>query len=327
MVTALPISFRRFFALLATVSLLWMCGCASTPTSQVARTYPSSAQTAYTTATPGNVSPGVSAISRDPYNWPADAPQIYARSAIMIDAGNGEILFYKNPDNSGPVASTQKLLTALVVLDHGSLNDVVTIQRSDTYAEPSKLYLKTGDRYTRRDLLNAILVKSANDAAEALARDVAGSRVRFATLMNRKAAELGLRRSRFVNPHGLPASGQYSTAREMAKVAYYAYRDRTIRGIINQRAYDFRFADGRVRRLENTNKLLKQFRYANGMKTGYTHASGKCLISSASYRGCDLILVQLGSKSKYLWDDSETVLRWGLRKKGVMPDATAMVSE
>jgi D-alanyl-D-alanine carboxypeptidase (penicillin-binding protein 5/6) len=134
--------------------------------------------------------------------------------------------------------------------------------------------------------------------------------------MNRKAAELGLRNSHFVNPHGLPASGQYSTARQMAKVAYHAYRNPTIRDIVRQKGYRFRYADGRVKYLENTNKLLGQFSLCNGMKTGYTHASGKCLISSAEYGGREVILVQLGSKSKYLWDDSQKLLTWGLRRQG-----------
>ncbi len=253
--------------------------------------------------------------NRDPYLWPADAPAVYAESAIMVDARTGEVLYYKNPDQRRAAASTQKLLTALLVTERGNLDGQLTVAASDTRAEPTKLFLKAGERYSRRQLLNAILVKSANDASEALARDHSGSIPAFASAMNAKARQLGATKSNFVNPHGLPAGNQYSSARDLARIAFYAYRDPTIRSMVKMRGMNFRYADGRVRYLESTNKLLSRLPMANGMKTGYTNAAGKCLISSASYGNRDIILVQLGSKSKYLWDDSAKLLTWGMQQR------------
>lgn len=272
-------------------------------------------QAAYGPVSPTPVVAGTGGIQRDPYLWPSSAPTVYAESAIMVDARTGEVLYYKNPDQRRAAASTQKLLTALLITERGQLDRTFTIAASDTRAEPTKLHLKAGERYTRRHLLNAILVKSANDASEALARDHSGSTAAFARAMNAKARQLGATKSNFVNPHGLPAAGQYSNSRDLARIAFYAYRDPTIRSMVKQKGMNFRYSDGRVRYLEATNKLLSRLPMANGMKTGYTNAAGKCLISSASLGRRDIILVQLGSKSKYLWDDSAKLLTWGMQSR------------
>jgi serine-type D-Ala-D-Ala carboxypeptidase (penicillin-binding protein 5/6) len=243
--------------------------------------------------------------------WPASAPAIHARSAIMIDARTGRTLYQKFADTETQIASTQKLVTALVVLDSGNLGKIVTIERADTMVEPSKLGVRPGQTYTRQNLLTAMLVKSENDAAAALARDTAGSIPSFASLMNRKAHEVGAYHSHFVNPHGLPAP-QYSTARDMAKIAYTAYREPLLRSIVCRPTYYFTFADGRTRLLENTNKLLMRSTVYNGMKTGYTDKAGRCLISSASANGRDIILVQFGSRTSYIFNDAEVLMQWGL---------------
>jgi len=243
--------------------------------------------------------------------WPSSAPSIYARSAILIDARTGRTLYQKFADTETQVASTQKLVTALIVAETGNLGKIVTIQRPDTAVEPTKLGVKAGQNYTRLNLLTAMLVKSENDAAAALARDNAGSITSFAVLMDRKAREVGAYSSHFVNPHGLPAP-QYSTARDMAKVAFRAYHEPLLRSIVNKRSYAFVFADGRQRMLENTNKLLKRSSVYNGMKTGYTNKAGRCLISSASLNGREVILVQLGSRTDYIFNDAERLMQWGL---------------
>jgi serine-type D-Ala-D-Ala carboxypeptidase (penicillin-binding protein 5/6) len=155
-------------------------------------------------------------------------PRIRAASAILLDAQTGKVLHEVNADDQRPVASTQKLLTALIVAEDGGMDTPVRIQQPDTWAEPSKLYIKEGDVYRRQDLLRILLVKSMNDVARALARDNAGSVEAFAEKMNAKAAQLGMTNSHFVNPNGLPAPGQYSSARDMSKVAMAAYRSRTI---------------------------------------------------------------------------------------------------
>lgn len=284
------------------VVLVGLCGCETAPT-------PAPTVRAAQAAPPRPVVAGDPAGA--PSLWPAEAPHIYARSAILIDARTGRTLYQKFADTKTQVASTQKLVTALVVIDRGNLMQPVTIQRADTLVEPTKLGVRAGQTYTRMNLLSAMLVKSENDAAAALARDNAGSIPSFAVLMDRKAREVGAYNTHFVNPHGLPAY-QYSTARDMAKIAFRAYREPLLRNIVCRPTYSFTFADGRTRTLENTNKLLKRSTVYNGMKTGFTNAAGRCLISSASSNGRDVILVQFGSKTTYIFDDAERLMQWGL---------------
>ncbi len=247
--------------------------------------------------------------------FPQDMPPVRATSLIVIDANTGQTLAQKNADIRRAVASTQKLVTAMVVLDSGNLNRRVVIQPEDTRVEPSKLYLKPGEAYTRADLLTAILVKSANDAAMALARDNAGSAANFALRMNQKARSLGAMNSRFLNPHGLTVSGQFSTARDVAKIAYAARRYPFIRRAVNLREYTFHTPRG-PKRLKNTNKLLPRMAACTGMKTGYTRASGRCLVSSARLNRREVILVQLGSETKYIFDDAERLMVWAGTRRG-----------
>lgn len=239
-------------------------------------------------------------------------PAIVAESAIVIDAVTGRILTGKNEDRQRAVASTQKLMTALLVVEAGPLSDPLTIDQSDTLVEPTKLYLRPGDKYTRGDLLKAILVRSANDASVALARDVAGSVDAFAARMNQRARSLGMRNSNFRNPHGLTEEGQFSTARDMARLARAAYRHSAIRGPMTIREYNFVHNDGTIHKLTATNKLLKRLPWVTGMKTGTTRASGKCLIASGSLNGRTVIAVVLGSTPQAVWNDSEKLLRWAL---------------
>jgi D-alanyl-D-alanine carboxypeptidase (penicillin-binding protein 5/6) len=201
---------------------------------------------------------------------------------------------------------------------------VVTVAASDTRVPPSRLGLRPGERYTRRQLLTATMVKSSNDAANSLARDHSGSTREFARLMTRKAAVLGARRSNFVNPHGLTAPGQYSTARDIARVAFHAYRNRTLRGMMRLKGYRFRYAGGRTRYLAATNKLLGTSAMYNGMKTGYTAASGRCLVTSASRGGGAVILVQLGSKTSRVFRDADRLVRWWAGRRGRLPTAASV---
>jgi len=248
-----------------------------------------------------------------PEVWPADAPFTHARSAIMIDARTGRTIYQKYADNRQQVASTQKLLTALVVLENPDLDARVVIAPSDTTVEPGKLDVRAGQSYSRLQLLSAMMVKSENDAAAALARDHSGSIAAFADEMNRKAWSLGARNSHFVNPHGLPAP-QYSTARDMARIAFQDYREPVLRRLMATQYYTFVYSTGRTRVLETTDKLLGRSPIFNGMKTGYTAAAGRCLVSSASSGGREVILVQLGSHTSYIFNDAETLLRWGLNQ-------------
>jgi D-alanyl-D-alanine carboxypeptidase (penicillin-binding protein 5/6) len=241
--------------------------------------------------------------------WPANAPPLYAESAIMIDARTGEVLLQKNADMRRVPASTQKLLTALLITRRGNLDAPVTIMPEDTRVEPTKLGLRPGERYTRRALLESIMVKSSNDACAALARDHSGTEAAFVENMNRAASSLGARSSYFVNSHGLPAE-QYSTARDISRIAFLAYRDPVLRRMMQQRVVYFRHNTGRVTRLEATNKLLERSGAFNGMKTGYTFAAGRCLVASGRLNGREVILVQLGSRTKHIFDDAERVMAW-----------------
>ena len=251
-------------------------------------------------------------------------PSVVAKRVIVVDAASGRVLMAKNADERCAVASTQKLMTALLVTESGSLSDRVVIQPSDTTVEPTKLYLKAGHSYTRGQLLKAILVRSANDASVALARDIAGSVAGFAQQMNFRARSLGMSNSNFLNPHGLTQEGQYSTARDIAVLARYVYRHPSIRGPMTIRSYDFRHDNGKVSKLTNTNRLLKRLPYATGMKTGTTRASGKCLVASGSLHGRTVIAVVLGSTSSSVWTDSEALLRWALESPQLVRPVMAL---
>jgi len=243
---------------------------------------------------------------------PNGIPIPKASAVVVLDADNGKILHEINADIPRQAASTQKLLTALVVAESGDLDRAVTIRESDTWAEPTKLNFQPGEVYTRRELLTVMLVHSMNDVALALARDNAGSLSAFADKMNAKARQLGALDSHFVNPNGLPAPSQHSTARDLSRIALAAYSNPLIRSIVRIQALPFRYADGHVVRFSNTNKILGTYPYCNGMKTGYTEAAGKCLIASGSNGRRDVIVVLLGDNIKYIWSDATALLSWGL---------------
>lgn len=240
------------------------------------------------------------------------APKTRAAAVLVTDVRSGQILYAKNADAPRAAASTQKLLTALIVSETGYLDQSVTVEQTDTLAEPVRLNIKPGEVYTRIDLLRALLVKSPNDVARCLARDNAGSIEAFAAKMNAKALALGATHSHFVNPNGLPIPDQYTTARDLAIIARAAYANPTIRSIVCLPQLVFRYANGRTRELHNTNKVLKSLAYCNGMKTGYTEAAGHCLIASGTIPGRDVIVVVLGDSKAGVWRDASALLSWGL---------------
>ncbi|PYK75305.1 MAG: D-alanyl-D-alanine carboxypeptidase [Verrucomicrobia bacterium] len=239
-------------------------------------------------------------------------PNTRAYSVMVVDARTGAVLHEKNADQPRPAASTQKLLTALIIAETGYLDQPVRVEQVDTLAEPVRLNIRPGEFYQRIDLLRALLVKSPNDVARCLARDNAGSLDAFADKMNAKAQMLGATHSHFINPNGLPMPGQYSTARDLAIIARAAYANPTIRSIVCLPQLVFRYANGRTRELENTNKVLKRLPFCNGMKTGYTEAAGHCLIASGSRPGRDVIVVVLGDTKSGVWTDAASLLSWGL---------------
>ncbi|MEZ0275855.1 MAG: D-alanyl-D-alanine carboxypeptidase family protein [Roseimicrobium sp.] len=238
------------------------------------------------------------------------ASTIVAQRAVVWHAQTREELFSRSGDVQGPVASTQKLLTALVVWRAGSLDKSVTILEEDLECMPYHLGLCPGERATRLELLHALLLASSNDAAMALARDIAGSIEAFADRMNLEAQACGMVHSHFVNPHGLPDERQYSTARDVAKLAYEIDQIPLLRSIVKAREHRLARGDGSSILLTNRNRLLHELPGCDGVKTGFTRAAGFCLVASAGEGVARRIAVILNSTEFAVWDDAKALLSW-----------------
>lgn len=239
-------------------------------------------------------------------------PSISAKCAILVD-GRGRVVYEKNASARVPVASTQKLLLGILIVENGNLGKTVTVEESDTWAEPTIMGIKPGQTYTREELLHAVLIRSSNDIARCLARDHSGSVSAFAAAMNQRARQLGMNNSYFTNASGLPSPpGQYSTARDLAILGAAAMQKPFIRNAVGTKVATFRFSNGTTKTITNTNQVLRSFPYCTGAKTGYTNAAGRCLISAGSNGGKSCIAVILGSKTPNVWSESEALLRYGL---------------
>lgn len=243
-------------------------------------------------------------------------PQISAGRCIIIDPETDDVLFEKNPDVKGAIASTTKIMTGLLVVEAGDLDKVVTVELGDTQCAPVRIGLKVGETYTRRQLLTAMMVKSSNDIAQALARDNAGSVAAFATKMNERAKQLGLQNTFFVNPHGLPSTTDqdpFSTARDLAVIAKAADKQPELRKVVKLQSYKFLRPDGKAIDLANTNRVLRTASYCDGMKTGYTDAAGYCLVATGERNGRRRIVVVLNDTSEGVWRDAQALLDWALK--------------
>ncbi|MDF1816128.1 MAG: D-alanyl-D-alanine carboxypeptidase [Verrucomicrobiales bacterium] len=240
------------------------------------------------------------------------APELFAESAMAIDAMTGRVLLAKNIDQKRPVASTQKLLTALIIAEKGDLDSKITVEKTDGLIEPRNLWITSGSRYTRRKLLEMLLMRSFNDVTKCLARDHSSSQAAFVDVMNAKAAQLGMNHSHFLNAHGLTVEGQYSTARDMMKLARHAIANSDIRNMVATKESTFTYHGGKTIPIKNSNDLLHSYHECIGLKTGYTEASGRCLVCAAHRNGQVVLAVILGSTWDGVWTDSESVLRWGL---------------
>jgi serine-type D-Ala-D-Ala carboxypeptidase (penicillin-binding protein 5/6) len=243
-----------------------------------------------------------------------------AQSAALLDSYSGEFIYTKNPDARQYPASSTKILTALIVIESGDLDRLVTVTPEDTKVEPSNLNLRPGEQYTRRQMLFGMLLKSANDVAMALARDNAGSVSAFAEKMNLRAAELGATSSHFVNPHGLHDPNHYTTAHDLALIARAAMEQPLFREIVSTIYYTWRTPLGKVDQLRNHNRLLRHFAGCNGLKTGYTRPAQQVLVSSALRSGHEVISVVLHTDKPGIWVDSKTLLSYGLIKLGCPPE-------
>ena len=198
-----------------------------------------------------------------------------ASSAILMDVDSGRVLYEQNADAKMLIASTTKILTALVAIREGDLNDVVTVSREAAYTEGSSMYLKVGEKLTLETLLYGLLLCSGNDAAVAIAEHISGSQEDFAKLMNATAREIGMEHSSFANPNGLDHEDHYSTARDMARLACAAVENETLVRMASTRSVTI---GGRT--MTNHNKLLNQIEGCIGLKTGYTMAAGRTPLSA-----------------------------------------------
>jgi serine-type D-Ala-D-Ala carboxypeptidase (penicillin-binding protein 5/6) len=254
-------------------------------------------------------------------------PIVFAESAAVIDSYTGEFLFLKNENAIQYPASSTKILTALLVIEAGNLDQPVTVDLSDTKVEPTKLDLQPGEQYTRRQLIYGLMLKSANDVAMALARDNAGSIEAFAEKMDRRAAELGATNSHFANPNGLHDPSHYTTAHDLALIARAAMQQPFFRQVVGTIYYTWKSPKGVVYQLRNHNRLLRHFVGCNGLKTGYTRAAQQVLVSSALREGHEVISVVLHTNKPGIWEDSKALLTYGLIKVGCNPSTIANSSE
>ena len=244
------------------------------------------------------------------------APRVDARAYLVENAATGEVLLSRGAERQLPIASITKLMTVLVVLERTRPGDLVTVGPDASSVGESTVHLRPGERLTVRDLVEAALIQSANDAANALADHVGdGDRARFVELMNAKARALGLRDTRFVRPDGLDVEGHYSTARDVTVLARAAMRSPLVRQIVARRTETI--AGGR--RLSTWNDLLGRFPGLIGVKTGHTSAAGWCQVAAARGRGVTIYATVLGSRTRAgRNEDLEELLAWGLSRYRVV---------
>ena len=233
---------------------------------------------------------------------PVDA--VSAQRAIVLDAATGRVLYERNADEQSLIASTTKIMTALIVCQQCNVLDRVKIPKEAVGVEGSSMYLREGEVLTVQELLYGLMLRSGNDAAAALAIWCGGTIEGFAQRMNDKARELGLEGTHFVNPHGLDAPDHYSTARDLAVLTAYAMTDP-----IFARTVGAKTVTVGERVLTNHNKLLWQLPGCEGVKTGYTRAAGRILVSSASRKGRRLVCVTINAPDD--WNDHKALLERG----------------
>lgn len=236
---------------------------------------------------------------------------VSAKSAVLIDADSGKILYAKNETEKLAMASTTKIMTALIALEAAAIrNPVVTVTEQMTQVEGSSMGILPGNQLTLRDLAVGMLTVSGNDAANAVAISVAGSAQAFAERMNLRARELGMENTHFVTPSGLDADGHYSTAYDMALLGAAAMKNQDFASIVSQQRNTVKFIrPERTVRYTNHNRLLSLYEGCNGIKTGFTKKAGRCLVSSAERDGLRLVAVTLNAPDD--WDDHVKILDYG----------------
>jgi len=244
---------------------------------------------------------------------PDDAlPRVTARSAVVMEARTGRVLYERSMDNRQFPASTTKIMTLIIALEKGNLDDVVKVGPHAAGTEGSTLWLEEGDEITLRELLYGMMLHSGNDATVAVAEHIAGSVDAFARLMTDKAHEIGAKDTNFVNANGLPDDAHYTTAHDLALIASYGYTLPEFEEIVSTKEITFPWVKDETHLLRNENQMLWLYEGGNGVKTGYTDAAGRCLVSAAKRDGIQLVAVVLDSN--WMWNDSILLLDYGFSK-------------
>ena len=234
--------------------------------------------------------------------------KISAKAAALYEPSSESFLYTKNGDARLPMASTTKIMTAIIVAESCRMDETILIGPESVGIEGSSAYLREGDEYTVLELTYALLLQSANDAATALAYYVAGGIPEFAELMNAKAESLGLENTHFTNPHGLDDEEHYTCATDLAKIGACLLENELLSEIVSTYKKTFTYGE-RTRTYINHNKLLLSFDDANGIKTGFTKRCGRCLVGSAMRDGIQLICVTLDAPSD--WSDQKEMMEYG----------------
>ena len=224
-------------------------------------------------------------------------PKLNAKIGLVFDRASKTILYEKNGLKQVPMASTTKIMTAIVVLENADLTDVVTVDKKAAGTGGSRLGLKVNDKITVHDLLYGLMLKSGNDTAVALAVHIGGSVEGFAEMMNQTAKEMGWVNSHFITPHGLDAQGHYTTAYELACMADYALQNPKFKEIVSTKTYTVTI-NGRPQVISNTNELLGNLDGVYGVKTGFTNGANRCLVTACKRGEMDIITVVLGADTK-----------------------------
>ena len=224
-------------------------------------------------------------------------PNLNSRACVVIDRNSNTILYGKNEHSKRKMASTTKILTAIVIIENSNLNDIVEVSKKAANTGGSRLGLKTGDKLTVIDLLYGLMLRSGNDAAVALAEYLSGDISSFAEKMNAKATELNLENSHFETPHGLDSDNHYTTAYELALLTNYALNNPTFAKIVSTKNYTITI-NGYSKDLTNTNELLGSLDGVYGVKTGFTNGANRCLVSACKRGDLDIICVVLGADTK-----------------------------
>ena len=241
---------------------------------------------------------------------PGDAlPNVTARSAIVIEASTGHVIYSRNADQRMFPASTTKMMTLITALESGRLDEIVTVGPNADGAEGSTLWLNAGEKIPLRELLYGMIMVSGNDAAIAIAEHLGGDVPNFTAQMTRRAKELGTKDTQFVNPHGLPSDNHYTTAHDLAIIAAHGYKLPEFEEIVTAKEKSYGWIHDFPKIIRSENQMLWLYRGANGIKTGYTDAAGRCLVSAAKRDGIQIISVVLDSE--YMWNDSILLLDYG----------------